>query len=167
MEKHKWATEIKMWADGAQIEYRLRNYPPDKWTEWKLCEYPTWVGNEDVQYRVYDPYRELRKAFAAGKQIQHKIPAHPNWIDTYSPIWDANTEYRIKPESEYKPFEFTGGKGSSILGRKIKHKETGELYSIIYEGKNVVGVWGRTISYKELLEDFVFFSSNEPCGVKV
>ena len=33
MAQHKWAKEIKAWADGAEIEARY--FKADGWTEWK------------------------------------------------------------------------------------------------------------------------------------
>ena len=45
---HKWAKEIKAWADGAEIEFRLPT------GTWKLCdateEPPQWL--ENVDYRI-------------------------------------------------------------------------------------------------------------------
>ena len=39
MKPHKWAKEIKAWADGAEIEVRFKEQPTFKsegfWTEWE------------------------------------------------------------------------------------------------------------------------------------
>ena len=48
MAQHKWAKEIKAWADGAEIEYKLPT------GTWKPCdateEPPQWL--ENVCYRI-------------------------------------------------------------------------------------------------------------------
>lgn len=47
MKQHRWHKEIKAWADGAEIEYRL---PTDRWV---LCDEehpPQWL--ENVDYRI-------------------------------------------------------------------------------------------------------------------
>ena len=43
MAKHKWAKEIKAWADGADIEMYMR----DKWTG---IDIPQW--HQDNEYRI-------------------------------------------------------------------------------------------------------------------
>ena len=52
---------------------------------------------------------EVMKAYADGKQIEFKVRGADEWrpvneLDT--PLFDWNsTEYRIKPESTYRPFK--------------------------------------------------------------
>jgi hypothetical protein len=43
MAKHKWAKEIKAWADGAEIQFLSAG-------EWLYVDMPEW--NEETQYRV-------------------------------------------------------------------------------------------------------------------
>ncbi len=43
MTKHKWHKEIKAWADGAEIEFKLEN-------AWWDAGIPEW--NEDGEYRI-------------------------------------------------------------------------------------------------------------------
>jgi len=35
MKPHKWAKEIKAWADGAEIEMRMLNKEDNTWYEWE------------------------------------------------------------------------------------------------------------------------------------
>ena len=50
MKPHKWAKEIKAWADGAEIEQRL--YKSDGWTKWEVPEYnPTFYTN-GAEFRI-------------------------------------------------------------------------------------------------------------------
>lgn len=47
MKQHKWAKEIKAWADGAEIEYR--KVGEDKWASVGL--FPGW-SYEQFEYRI-------------------------------------------------------------------------------------------------------------------
>lgn len=47
---HKWAKEIKAWADGAQIERRYEDYLG--WQTWGPCLYPSWNTVSTVEYRI-------------------------------------------------------------------------------------------------------------------
>lgn len=48
---HKWAKEIKAWADGAEIQFRT--LAPAGWTEWATLESsPAWSTVSTVEYRV-------------------------------------------------------------------------------------------------------------------
>lgn len=44
------------------------------------------------------------QAFAEGKTIQYKNE-HGSWIEIDCPIWSKYCQYRIKPESKYRPFK--------------------------------------------------------------
>ena len=48
-------------------------------------------------------HAELIKAWADGAQIQ--VKAHKlTWEDRENPLWDADSEYRIKPEPDVRAF---------------------------------------------------------------
>jgi hypothetical protein len=53
--KHKWANEIKAWADGAEIEFLSEN-------EWLYAGDPEW--NEDSEYRIKPQPKEPRYLYA-------------------------------------------------------------------------------------------------------
>lgn len=44
------------------------------------------------------------KAFAEGKEIEY-YDCNDDWIKTDTPIWASKINYRIKPESQYRPFK--------------------------------------------------------------
>ena len=44
------------------------------------------------------------QAYIEGKKIQSKSLTE-NWVDVTNPDWDMARCYRIKPESEYRPFK--------------------------------------------------------------
>jgi hypothetical protein len=47
---HKWAKEIKAWADGAEIEWRCQNH--DGWTPWRINAGPSWTAASTHEYRI-------------------------------------------------------------------------------------------------------------------
>jgi hypothetical protein len=51
MTKHKWHKEIKAWADGAEIEFKLEN-------AWWDAGIPEW--NEDGEYRIKPQPKEQK-----------------------------------------------------------------------------------------------------------
>ena len=44
------------------------------------------------------------KAFAEGKTIEFKF-GNQEWIETNYPVWEKDSEYRIKSEPKYRPFK--------------------------------------------------------------
>ena len=50
MKPHKWAKEIKLWADGAEVEFRYLH--EGKWSEWEFESVPIWTVGEEYQYRI-------------------------------------------------------------------------------------------------------------------
>jgi len=160
MQKHKWSTEIKAWADGAVIEYKNASHP-----KWNKVDKPMWYTGVYNEYRIQDPYRELKEAHAAGKTIQ-RYNHVDGWIDLESPMWSLSVvNYRIKPEPEYVPFSFYEN-SHKLIGRKIKHMPSEGVYQIHSVTKTGIGIGDELISYKRLLEEFTFLSNHEPCGQK-
>ena len=53
MKQHKWHKEIKAWADGAEIEYRIKK-PSEPFSDWHLVVEPTWHLNtwQEIEYRI-------------------------------------------------------------------------------------------------------------------
>lgn len=49
--QHKWHKEIKAWADGAKIEYRLKDGITG-WGEWKLHEGSAFLTDSWWEYRI-------------------------------------------------------------------------------------------------------------------
>ena len=56
MKPHKWAKEIKAWADGADIEYK------DSKGEWNNAVAPYW--HNELEYRIKPQPKDPRYAYA-------------------------------------------------------------------------------------------------------
>lgn len=95
MAKHKHAEVIKAWADGAKIDAKgLGN-------SWYGCPTPTW--DEGTEYRVHDPLREIKEAFARGEKIDYREGPTHAWVPVAYPGWFEDIEYRIHdPLREFK-----------------------------------------------------------------
>lgn len=87
---------------------------------------------------------EVMQGFVNGKLVQYK-DAKGEWVSLFSPHWNwanGTVEYRLKPESHYRPFESTeevmeaikehGDWVVAIANDKWKHR------IISYSGQRVI-----------------------------
>ena len=49
--QHKWAKEIKAWADGAEIESRFKK-SFGRWTDWLIAVPMFHIETDEIQYRI-------------------------------------------------------------------------------------------------------------------
>lgn len=90
---------------------------------------------------------ELVKAFANGATIQctERYVEPKRWVDTLSPVWDDNREYRVKPEPE-ELFITVQGDLESAIKRGCRHDAgctnfVGEVYSELYGATRHANDW--------------------------
>lgn len=74
MKPHKWAKEIKSWADGAEIEYRLGDC-------WKDCENPVW--GEQTEYRIKPEPSGCLACVTCGQLVEQNQPKNPQYLYVY------------------------------------------------------------------------------------
>lgn len=115
--------------------------------------------------REIDPFRELKKAWARGEDIQYRYKSD-DWIDTPDPAWHPFYEYRIKPESESKYVPFTFEDAELFMSRIIIAKDKSCKAVITYSDKWGVVLLVSEISYIHLFENFTFLDGS-PCGKEV
>ena len=102
--KHKHAELIKLWADGAEIQYRVGQY-----SQWEDClDTPAWKLN--FQYRIKPTPRpqwqqDLIDAAKAGKVVEiqnsfgYWVKAVVNYeLDNTNFTGLTQKQYRIRPE---------------------------------------------------------------------
>jgi hypothetical protein len=70
MKPHKWAKEIKAWADGAEIEFRTKLY--DVWGNWVDDDQPDWGANSDWEYRIKPQHKEPQYLYVYSRE--HSFP---------------------------------------------------------------------------------------------
>lgn len=114
------------------------------------------------------------QAYAEGKTIQSRCVKGDTslWYDDEDPSFDDDFEYRIKPESEYRPFINT----DECWAEMEKHSPFGWVkdydgnkftIEIIYSSDSSIYVSDEgTCSFNEIFEKFKF-ADGQPFGIKV
>jgi hypothetical protein len=59
MKQHKWANEIKAWANGATVEYKNGYY-------WLTVKQPNW-NSDHVEFRIKPQHKEQQYVYAYKK----------------------------------------------------------------------------------------------------
>jgi hypothetical protein len=113
-------------------------------------------------------------AFAEGKAIESRCIKGDKslWYDDEDLSFDNDFEYRIKPESKYRPFKgaeecWQGMQNHHPFGW-VKLKATGKYFiqKAVGDFLAVVGIDDRPTSYDKLFEEYTF-ADGVSFGVKV
>ena len=117
----------------------------------------------------------LMQAYVDGKQIQYFNRLEGKWEDTTDPRWSQGSSYRIKPESNYRPFRNAEECWQEMQKHQpfgwIKDKNDGH-YSMVTtvdaaagEGKKHIGISGGNIwTLSETMCDYTF-ADGTPFGI--
>lgn len=113
-------------------------------------------------------------AFAEGKTIQSRCIKGDKslWYDDEDPSFDDDFEYRINPESEYRPFKGAEECWQEMQNHQpfgfVKFKDTESGYYMLTGISRGVGVGinDSLFSYDRVFEDYTF-ADGLPFGVKV
>jgi hypothetical protein len=98
---HVHAEVIKAWADGAEIEVRLKD------GEWELCNQPLWWGHH--KYRV-KPQPVIKKMRMHYDSIEKKVAASGfDGMNVPQQMWTEN-----RAMGAHLEFTFTDGKLTSV-----------------------------------------------------
>ncbi len=121
----------------------------------------------------------IMQAFAEGRVIECRTKPSvvecsdiPNdWTETKEIEFWNNTEYRIKPESTYRPFANAEECWEEMMKHQpfgwVKLKDTESGYYLLkgIASQVVIGFNENPFSYKKVFEDYVF-ADGTPFGVK-
>ena len=115
------------------------------------------------------------QAFAEGKAIESRCIKGDKslWYDDEDPSFDNDLEYRLKPESKYRPFE----NAEECWQEMLKHQPFGWLngdkcfYNIVSVSNidvSMANVSGDivTLDFSEVME-YNTFADGTPFGIKV
>ena len=86
MKPHKWAKEIKAWADGAEIEARNKegyNNPIAEFAHWWTIKDPKWETHNDIEYRIKPQPKEPQYLYAYQGKNQAWLSIHNHDMDNY------------------------------------------------------------------------------------
>ena len=137
LQPHVHSELIKAWADGHKIEVYDQIYSQN----WVIEEHPQWCIHS--QYRIYDPLREVKEAYENGFTIEqynpdtlkiilsYNIEDYKKYIKTkegptkFSPSWNNNWGWRIKPKDDFK------------VGDLIKEIKSDNVYRIVEKEEDV------------------------------
>ena len=113
------------------------------------------------------------RAYAEGKEIEIFDRTTKMWKTAMLPHFDCDSNiYRIKPESEYRPFKNAEECWQEMQKHQpfgwVKMKDTESGYYILkcIANQVVIGLNETPFSYKKVFEDYIF-ADGIPFGVKV
>jgi hypothetical protein len=108
-------------------------------------------------------HKEVILAFLEGRDVQYQMTSG-EWVDDDSPTFLEISDYRIKPQPQLIPFDFSYAE--MLIGRAVKSND-GEIFSVITDlTHNTVWMSNACKNYDELLSEFTFLDG-EPCGKEV
>jgi len=103
----------------------------------------------------------LMLAWANGEKIQFQSGLN-SWHDVIGdPTWSLSEEYRVKPKSEYIPFDFTDADG--LRNQWVRRKDKNAVWFITSITDSGVSIGGCTYLYCDFLGMFEFLDGS-PCG---
>ena len=73
MKPHKWAKEIKAWADGAEIQIKYGEH------DWVVEHYPNWHSDE-VKYRIKVETEGCKACVTCGQLVEQPQPKEPQYL---------------------------------------------------------------------------------------
>ena len=116
---------------------------------------------------------DLMQAYVDGKQIQFFNRLEDKWVDTIDPTWSQFNRYRVKPESNYRPFKNAEECWQEMQKHQpfgwIKDKEDGHYTMVTTvdaaEGGNCISISGDHLwTLAETMKIFTF-ADGEPFGI--
>lgn len=105
------------------------------------------------------------QAFAEGKDIEYYNTYYKKWKLATDPTFNMACDYRIKPKSEYRPFNSREECYETMLYHKpfgwVIEKENKEHFNINSIGETGVGGY----TYRKAFEELVF-ADGTPFGIE-
>ena len=115
------------------------------------------------------------QAFAEGKEIEYRKLGYKCWMDVTKPTFNIKLfEYRIKPESKYRPFKDAEECWQEMQKHEpfgwVKDKERGYKVTITRvnddENTGFMAINGKSEWTLEGLMDYYTFADGTPFGIK-
>lgn len=109
------------------------------------------------------------QAHKEGKKIQFKGKGGKDWKDVVSPCWDfCLTDYRIKPEPNYRPFKDADECFAEIRkhGGWVKNTSGQYLYILAVGESSLIYIDNVPFPYDRACRYWVWADDGTPCGIK-
>ena len=118
--------------------------------------------NLSISVESIDPFAELKKAYAEGKEIEVNDNYY-GWVTIKSPNWDCDIKkYRIKPEKKYQPYTSLN---LDLIGKTIKGNNSYYLIVSAFVNDSIIKYWfGTNINTAEHLFENYTFLDGTPIG---
>ena len=123
------------------------------------------MTREETEKRI-----KVMQAFVDGKDVE--VLNTDKWELVSNPSWSPNTEYRIKPESSYRPFD----NAKECIEEMKKHEPFGwveykpgfgdKCSAITEVSISAIRLGGTWFCIKEMFQ-YIIFLDGSPFGVKV
>ena len=107
------------------------------------------------------------QAFVEGKIIQYKNSSGV-WAETDCPVWAKHTEYRVKPEPKYRPFQSQEECWNEMLKHQpfgwIRNKINRTMIHISFAHGGYVMLATDTRGFSDVFDKFEFIDGT-PFGI--
>ncbi len=117
MTKHKWAKEIKAWADGAEIESRYLGRYDDN-DGWQHDKDPEWNEN-DWQFRVKSKHLNVPQQIEKAWNDAVAVVTPDNKVQLLKEVYVGDLLYKAQkqptPQEPQYLYVYRGGLGSTIV----------------------------------------------------
>lgn len=112
----------------------------------------------------------VMQAYVDGKQIQWER-SDDKWVDVSEPSWSINNNFRIKPETKYRPFKNANECWQEMLKHQpfawVRTRKSGWYRHINILYTNTMSFKGDNFEWNlSGLIDDVTFADGAPFGVK-
>jgi len=104
----------------------------------------------------------VMQAHCEGKQIEYTQNNEDNWVMVCEPSWNwKGSKYRVKPQPQYQPFDFTDA--LYLIGKIVKSKNDEFVGMITGVNKTSVAIGDFFVKHEQLFTDFLFLDDSI-CG---
>jgi hypothetical protein len=104
----------------------------------------------------------VMQAYCDGEAIEYTQNNEDNWKEVFYPSWNwGGSKYRVKPQPQYQPFDFTDA--LYLIGKIVKSKNDEFVGMITGVNKTSVAIGDFFVKHEQLLTDFLFLDDSI-CG---
>jgi len=104
----------------------------------------------------------IMQAYCDGEAIEYTQNNQDNWKEVINPSWNwGGSKYRVKPQPQYQPFDFTDA--LYLIGKIVKTKNNDFVSTITGAYLNTIVIGKFNIVYSTLLQEYLFLDDSI-CG---
>jgi hypothetical protein len=104
---------------------------------------------------------DIIKSYKCGKELDMFDTYKGTWVPITGPTFNLDSEYRIREEPKYIPFDY--GDIEKLIGRSVKCLSEPHVGVIVYVNRFGVAIGQSFSKFEDLLNDFKFLDGSK-CG---